>query len=47
MRLRQGLFQAALLASVAVGLIALGALVLRVVIDGSPYLDWMLLSNPP
>jgi phosphate transport system permease protein len=47
MRLRQGLFQAALLASVAVGLIALGALVVRVVIDGSPYLDWMLLSNPP
>ena len=47
MRLRQGLFQAALLASVAVGLIALGALVVQVVIDGSPYLDWMLLSNPP
>lgn len=47
MRLRQGLFQAALLASVAAGLIALGALVVQVVIDGSPYLDWMLLSNPP
>jgi phosphate transport system permease protein len=47
MRLRQGLFRAALLASVAVGLIALGALVVQVVIDGSPYLDWMLLSNPP
>lgn len=47
MRLRQGLFQAALLASVAAGLIALGALGVQVVIDGSPYLDWMLLSNPP
>jgi phosphate transport system permease protein len=46
-RLRQALFRAALLASVAVGLIALGALVVQVVIDGSPYLDWMLLSNPP
>jgi phosphate transport system permease protein len=46
-RFRQGLFRAALLASVAVGLIALAALVVRVVIDGWDYLDWMLLSNPP
>jgi len=46
-RLRQGLFRAALLASVAVGLIALAALVVRVLIDGWDYLDWMLLSNPP
>jgi phosphate transport system permease protein len=47
MRIRQGLFRAALLASVAVGLIALAALVVRVLIDGWDYLDWMLLSNPP
>jgi phosphate transport system permease protein len=47
MRARQALFRAALYASVAVGLVALGALVVQVVIDGSPYLDWMLLSNPP
>jgi phosphate transport system permease protein len=46
-RFRQGLFRAALLASVAVGLIALGALIVRVVIDGWRYLDWMLISNPP
>jgi phosphate transport system permease protein len=46
-RLRQGLFRAALLGSVAVGLIALAALVVRVLIDGWDYLDWMLLSNPP
>jgi phosphate transport system permease protein len=47
MRVRQGLFRAALLASVAVGLVALGALIVRVVIDGWRYLDWMLISNPP
>jgi phosphate transport system permease protein len=47
MRVRQGLFRAALLTSVAVGLVALGALMVRVVIDGWDYLDWMLLSNPP
>ncbi len=47
MRVRQGLFHGALLASVAVGLIALGALLVRVVIDGWRYLDWMLISNPP
>ena len=47
MRVRQGLFRGALLASVAVGLIALGALLVRVVIDGWRYLDWMLISNPP
>lgn len=47
MRLRQGLFRGALMASVAVGLIALGALIVRVVIDGWRYLDWMLISNPP
>ena len=47
MRVRQALFRAALLASVAVGLVALLALVVRVVIDGADYLDWMLLSNPP
>jgi phosphate transport system permease protein len=47
MRLRQGLFEAALLACVAVGLFALGALLLRVLIDGWRYLDWILISNPP
>ena len=47
MRVRQGIFRAALLVSVAVGLVALGALIVRVVIDGWDYLDWMLLSNPP
>jgi phosphate transport system permease protein len=46
-RVRQGIFRAALLVSVAVGLIALGALIVRVLIDGWDYLDWMLLSNPP
>jgi phosphate transport system permease protein len=46
-RIRQAVFRAALLASVAVGLIALGALVVRVVIDGWSYLDWALLSNAP
>jgi phosphate transport system permease protein len=46
-RLRQGLFHTALLASVGVGLVALGALIVRVVIDGWHYLDWMLISNPP
>ncbi len=47
MRVKQALFQGALLLSVAVGLVALGALVVQVLIDGAPYLDWMLLNNPP
>jgi phosphate transport system permease protein len=47
MRTRESIFHVALLASIGVGFVALAALVVQVVVDGSPYFDWMLLSNPP
>ncbi len=47
MKVGPGLFRLGLLACVAVGLVSLGALILRVLIDGWRYLDWMLISNPP
>ena len=36
-----------LLLSLAVGFVTLGALIVDVLVDGVPYLDWQLLSEPP
>ena len=45
--LKGGLFKALLLFSLFVGLLMLVVLVLDVFIDGLPYLDLTLLTNPP
>ncbi|HEX8054273.1 MAG TPA: phosphate ABC transporter permease PstA [Thermoleophilaceae bacterium] len=47
LRLREGLFRAALYASVAVGVIALIALVVQVLVKGWPALNWGIVSNFP
>jgi phosphate transport system permease protein len=44
---RGRLFQAALLLSLAIGLITLGTLLVDVFQKGIPYLDGLLLTNPP
>lgn len=45
--LKSGIFKALLLFSLAVGFLMLGALLVDVLRDGLPYLDWKLLSNVP
>jgi phosphate transport system permease protein len=46
-RVRGGLFHAALLFSVAIGLVLLGTLLVDVLRKGIPFLDGVLLTNPP
>ena len=45
--LKGGLFKLALLLSLGVGFVMLGALLVDVLVDGLPYLDKTLLTNPP
>ena len=45
--LKGGIFKGALLFSLAVGFMLLGTLLIDVLRDGLPYLDWTLISNPP
>ena len=45
--LRENAFRAYLYFSVAVGVVALGALLIRVFIDGFGFLDTLLFTNPP
>jgi phosphate transport system permease protein len=47
LRIREGLFRAALYASVAVGVIALVALIVQVLVKGWPELNWGIVSNFP
>jgi phosphate transport system permease protein len=46
-RWRGGLFHALLLASIGVGLVALGTLLVQIFKKGVPYVDGILLTNPP
>jgi phosphate transport system permease protein len=46
-RWRGGLFHALLLASIGVGLVALGTLLVQIFKKGVPYVDRILLANPP
>ncbi|MDQ5820702.1 MAG: phosphate ABC transporter permease PstA [Actinomycetota bacterium] len=45
--MRERLFRAALLVSLAVAFATLGALLVQVVMDGAKFLDWQLLSGVP
>jgi phosphate transport system permease protein len=45
--IREGAFRAFLYLSLAVGIVALGALLVQVISDGFGFLDGVLLSNPP
>jgi hypothetical protein len=47
LRLRESLFRAALLVSVAVGIVALITLVAQVLVKGWPELGWGIVSNFP
>jgi phosphate transport system permease protein len=45
--LKAWMFKGALIFSLAVGFLLLAVLLIAVLRDGLPYLDWTLLSNPP
>jgi phosphate transport system permease protein len=45
--LKAGIFKGGLILSLAAGFLTLGVLLVAVLRDGLPYLDWTLLSSPP
>jgi phosphate transport system permease protein len=45
--LKAGIFKGVLILSLAAGFLTLGVLLVAVLRDGLPYLDWTLLSSPP